>query len=152
MSRRRDRLPPLPRSWPTSVKPAVLHVISLAQFGLAYTPSAISATAPENSSKIGLLASLAKRNTLTNEDHFDSVYLLSVVRKGATFAARSTPTYGWSHEQNREEEPVLTSSADDSTSPRNGSPFSPLPTCFSWSQHLQFIVTSNSDPSCDETK
>jgi hypothetical protein len=37
MSHRRTRLPPLPRSWPTSVKSAVIHVISLAQFALAQT-------------------------------------------------------------------------------------------------------------------
>ena len=29
---------PLPRGWPHSVKSAMLHVISLAQFGMAYTP------------------------------------------------------------------------------------------------------------------
>ncbi len=29
---------PLPRGWPQSVKSSMLHVISLAQFGMAYTP------------------------------------------------------------------------------------------------------------------
>ena len=37
MSRRRTRLPPLPRNWPTSVKSTVLYVISLAQYSLAFT-------------------------------------------------------------------------------------------------------------------
>ena len=32
-----NRFPPLPRNWPESVKSAVLHTISLAQYGLAYT-------------------------------------------------------------------------------------------------------------------
>ena len=36
MSRRRTRLPPLPRHWPTSVKSAVLHTISLTQYTIAY--------------------------------------------------------------------------------------------------------------------
>ena len=37
MSCHRTRLPPLPRHWTTSVKSAVLHVISLGQFATAYT-------------------------------------------------------------------------------------------------------------------
>ena len=37
MSCRRTRLPPLPRHWTTSVKSAVIHVISLGQFAMAYT-------------------------------------------------------------------------------------------------------------------
>ena len=37
MPRRRNRQPPLPRHWPTSIKSAVLHTISLAQYALAHS-------------------------------------------------------------------------------------------------------------------
>jgi transposase InsO family protein len=56
---RRNHLPPLPHNWPASVKSAVLHAISLAQYSLAYVHgwAADSRNAP-----IGLKAKLDRAN------------------------------------------------------------------------------------------
>ena len=59
MSRRRTRLPPLPRNWPASVKSAVIHVISLAQYSLA---QARVWAADSRNARIGLKAKLDRAN------------------------------------------------------------------------------------------
>ena len=56
---RRPQLPPLPRNWPTSVKSAVLHVISLAQYSLAFTHGW---AADSRNARIGLKAKLDRAN------------------------------------------------------------------------------------------
>jgi hypothetical protein len=59
MSLRRNRLPPLPRNWPTSIKSAVLHVISLGQYAIAYTRAwAIDST----NTRLSLKAKLDRAN------------------------------------------------------------------------------------------
>ena len=59
MSCRRTHLPPLPRGWPTSVKSAVLHVISLAQYSLAQTRGW---AADSWNARVGLKARLDRAN------------------------------------------------------------------------------------------
>ena len=56
---RRPQLPPLPRNWPASVKSAVIHVISLAQYSLA---QARGWAADSRNARIGLKAKLDRAN------------------------------------------------------------------------------------------
>lgn len=59
MAHRHLQLPPLPRNWPASVKSAVLHVISLAQYSLA---QAHGWAVDSRNTRIGLKAKLDRAN------------------------------------------------------------------------------------------